>query len=115
MADSSIQNFIVKGGLEVADSAIFSGDVVIDSSANLTLSGGVSRLKLVDSGISANQVIVTDGSGNLNYANPDDIISFQINGLSGAENGDLLIYDSDNGNFRLSRVSEQHIINGGQY
>ena len=43
MADSSIQNFIVKGGLEVADSAIFSGDVVIDSSANLTLNGGVSR------------------------------------------------------------------------
>ena len=187
MSCNTTENFIVKSGLEVADSATFtgvvdantlnvsgSGGLNVTGSGGLTISDGglvvnndVTNLNFglevsggttiinegirVDSGGitilsggltvnagdiifpgglqfptvdgTANQVMITDGNGNIGFESIinildktiiDDVQGYSIN-FNDPEDGDLLIYDSAAEEFRLSRISEQHIINGGQY
>lgn len=94
-----------------------SGDIIkIDGSGNLDFDSIINiLLSALGGNGNPDQVIKTDGSGNLSYADLEDILGYRFNLGSGAEDGDLLIYDSANEEFRLSRISEQHIINGGQY
>jgi hypothetical protein len=62
-----------------------------------------------------NQVIRSDGAGNLAFEDLETILGYRFNFGDGAEDGDLLMWDSAQEEFRLSRLSEQHVINGGQY
>jgi len=84
------RNFVVKSGLEVADSAVISG----------TLSA--SGLNYPTSDGDASDVVKTDGSGNLSLG------KLSLNNLSdidivSLEEGGLLQYDSDNGKFIASK------------
>lgn len=179
MSCNTTENFIVKSGLEVADSATFSGvvdvntlnvsgaggltisdgglivnnDVTnlnfglevsggttvineglrVDSGGITILSGGLTinggdvifpgGLQFPENDGTANQVMITDGNGNIGFESIinildktiiDEVQGYSIN-FTSPEDGDLLIYDSSAEEFRLSRTSEQHIINGGQY
>jgi hypothetical protein len=84
------KNFIVKSGLEVADSAVISGTLTASGLSYPTADGEVS------------DVVKTDGSGNLslgklslNNLSDVDIVSLQ--------EGGLLQYDSDTGRFIASK------------
>ena len=98
------KNFIVKRGLEVQDSAVINGILV------------ASGLKYPSQYGTANDVIKTDGSGNLSLG------KLQMNNLSDVdmqslENGGLLIYDSASEKWIAGNDLVQQDINsdGGFY
>jgi hypothetical protein len=98
------KNFIVKRGLEVQDSAVINGILV------------ASGLKYPSQDGTANDVIKTDGSGNLSLG------KLQMNNLSDVdmqslENGGLLIYDSASEKWIAGNDLVQQDINsdGGFY
>lgn len=74
-------NFKVRKGLEVTDSATIGGGLIA-SGLQYPLSDG-----------SANQVIKTDGSGNLSFGQVS-IGGIEDVSLTGLADGDLLIYNS---------------------
>ena len=91
--------------------------LITDGNGNLSFADLVTAL-LNTIGTTGNngQVLSVDGTGGINVTNVTDILGWRLNiPEEGANDGDLLIYDEPNGEFRLSTLSEQHIIEGGQY
>jgi len=98
------QNFKVKKGLEVQDSAIIGGGLTVNGISYPRIDGLF------------NDVIKTDGSGNLVFGKLSINDLSDVNLLS-LKDGGLLIYDSDQSkwvaNTELNNNSQR--INGGQY
>lgn len=81
------KNFIVKNGLEVADSAVISGTLVASGLSYPTTDGNT------------NEVIQTDGSGNLSF-NALRIRDLSDVDLSTLEEEGLLVFDSATNTFQ---------------
>lgn len=98
------QNFKVKKGLEVQDSATIGGGLTVNGIHYPNIDG------------SLNDVIKTDGNGNLVFGRLSIRDLSDVNLLS-LRDGGLLIYDSDQGkwvaNVELDNNNQR--INGGQY
>ena len=84
------KNFVIKSGLEVADSAVISG----------TLSAAGLNYPTTDG--DASDVVKTDGSGNLSLGKLSLNNLSDVNLISLVEGG-ILQYDSDNGKFIASK------------